>query len=249
MPTAEGRVGLAGAELEDVAAPAPADLGDLEASLGVQLNDRALLEHALTHRSYAFERGGLPTNERFEFLGDAVLALVVTDMLIHALPTASEGAMAKLRAAAVRTSALADVGRVLGLGSHVRLGKGETATGGADKDSILADTFEAVLGALYLDRGFDVAAELVRRVFEPRLVEFGTLGAALDYKTSLQELAARRFGAMPVYVLGEAGPDHQKSFTAVVEIAGVVRGRGRGGSKKKAEQDAARQAYRNLTSE
>ena len=245
MATAEGRVGLA----DVVAPPTLADLADLEARLGVTLGDRALLELALTHRSFAFEQGGIPTNERLEFLGDAVLALVVTDMLIHALPDAPEGEMAKLRAAAVRTSALADVARGLDLGTHVRLGKGETATGGADKDSILADTFEALLGALYLDRGFDVAAELVKRVFAPRLTQLGTLGAALDYKTSLQELAARRFGAMPVYTLADEGPDHEKSFTAIVAIAGVERGRGTGRSKKKAEQDAARQAYRTLTTE
>ena len=141
------------------------------------------------------------------------------------------------------------VARGLDLGAHVRLGKGETATGGSDKDSILADTFEALLGALYLDRGFDVAADLVKRVFAPRLTQLGTLGAALDYKTSLQELAARRFGAMPVYTLADEGPDHEKSFTAIVAIAGVERGRGTGRSKKKAEQDAARQAYRTLTTE
>lgn len=219
---------------------------DLERRLGVRVGDDDLLKTALTHRSYAFEHGGLATNERLEFLGDAVLALVVTDFIFHELPDASEGRLAKLRAAAVRTSVLAEVGREVGLGAFVRLGKGERASGGADKDSILADTFEAVLGAVYLARGFQVASQAVQRLFVGRLRELSTRGPALDYKTSLQELAAARFNALPIYDLEEEGPDHAKRFTATVRVGGDVFGGGTGHSKKLAEQAAAREAYRRL---
>ncbi len=220
---------------------------DLERRLGVELDDDDLLKTSLTHRSYAFEHGGLETNERLEFLGDAVLALVVTDFIFHELPDAAEGRLAKLRAAAVRTSALAEVGREVGLGAFVRLGRGERASGGADKDSILADTFEAVLGAVYLARGFEAASQVVRRLFVDRLRELATRGAALDYKTSLQELAAARFNSLPVYDLEEQGPDHAKRFTATVRVGGDVFGGGTGHSKKLAEQAAAREAYWRLT--
>lgn len=219
---------------------------ELEARLGVRFNDRSILERALVHRSYAFEEGGLATNERLEFLGDAVLGLIVTTIIFEELPEAPEGTLAKLRAAAVSTAALADVARELDLGAHVRLGKGEAASGGAGKDSILADTFEAVLGAVHLDRGFPAAAEVVRRLFRPHLRRLAGQGAALDYKTSLQELVAARYETVPLYELEEEGPDHDKRFTATVLVAGEARGRGTGGSKKKAEQAAAREAYRRL---
>ncbi len=211
--------------------------------------ETALLRQALTHRSYAFEHGSMHTYERLEFLGDAVLSLLVTDLLYAQMPDASEGSLAKLRAAAVKTSSLADVGRELGLGDFVQLGKGETTTGGADKDSILADTFEAVLGAVYLDRGFAAAAHLVGRLFPDRLRQLATRGASLDYKTSLQELSAARFEALPVYKIEEEGPDHDKRFTARVEVDGRIRGVGTGRSKKQAEQAAAREAYRQLASD
>ncbi len=211
------------------------------------LDDLSLLELALTHRSYAFEEGGLRTNERLEFLGDAVLGLVVTDLIYREPPDEEEGQLAKLRAAAVKEAALAQVAREIGLGRYIRLGKGETASGGADKESILADTFEAVLGAVYLDRGFATAHELVTELFHDRLDELASRGAALDYKTSLQELTAARFDELPVYDLEEDGPDHDKIFTATVRVAGQVRGTGEGASKKKAEQAAAREAYRRLT--
>lgn len=220
---------------------------ELEQLLDVSLDDPGLLERALTHRSYAFEEGLAATNERLEFLGDAVLALVVTDLIYHEMPAAEEGTLAKLRSAAVKTSALAGVARELELGVFVQLGKGETASGGADKDSILADTFEAVLGAVYLDRGYAVAAELVERLFADRLRKLATRGAALDYKTSLQELTAARFDSLPAYQLQEEGPDHRKRFTAAVTVDGQTLGVGRGGSKKKAEQAAARIAYLRLT--
>ncbi|MGH3443366.1 MAG: ribonuclease III [Nitriliruptorales bacterium] len=222
------------------------ELVELERRLGVEFGDRGHLKRALVHRSFAFEHDLEETNERLEFLGDAVLALVVTDVIYRALPEAAEGVLAKLRAAAVKTDELADVARAVGLGDFIRLGKGETATGGADKDSILADALEAVLGAVYVDRGHDVASLVVRTLFQDRLAELATRGASLDYKTSLQELAAARFDELPTYDLVEEGPDHEKSFIATVELAGETWGRGTGGSKKKAEQAAAREAYRRL---
>jgi ribonuclease III len=178
-----------------------------------------------------------------------VLGLVVTTVLYEEFPDQQEGRLAKLRAAAVKTAALARVARDLRLGDHVRLGKGEASSGGADKDSILADTFEALLGAVYLDRGYDVAAEVLERLFRPRLRGLAMKGAALDYKTSLQELVASRYESVPTYELADEGPDHDKHFTAAVLVDGEVRGRGTGGSKKKAEQAAAREAYRSLISD
>ncbi len=204
------------------------------------------LERALTHRSYAYENGGLPTNERLEFLGDSVLGLVVTDTLYRNHPELPEGQLAKLRAAVVNMRALADVGRELDLGRYVRLGRGEEATGGRDKSSILADTLEALLGAVYLDRGLDVAADLVHRLFDPLIEEAATLGAGLDWKTSLQELTATGAMGVPDYVVTESGPDHEKVFTAVVQVAGDAYGEGTGRSKKEAEQEAAASAWRRI---
>ena len=220
--------------------------GELASRLGVAFDDLGLLDRALTHRSWAFENGGVQPNERLEFLGDAVLGLVVTDEIFHTHPQEQEGRLAKLRAAAVKASSLAQVGRELGLGRFVKLGIGEAASGGRDKDSILADTFEAVLGAVYLDRGFASAYDLVQRLFGDRLTELAERGAALDYKTSLQELSASRYEMLPRYELTDVGPDHLKTFTAVVWVAGEVLGRGQGPNKKQAEQHAAREAYRRL---
>jgi len=205
-----------------------------------------LLQRALTHRSYAYENGGLPTNERLEFLGDAVLGLVVTDTLFRAHPDLPEGQLAKLRSAVVNAKALADVGRELGLGDHLRLGRGEEATGGRDKGSILADTVEAVLGAVYLDRGLSEAEALVHRLFDPVIDSAAGLGAGLDWKTSLQELTANTGLGVPEYQIWDTGPDHEKFFTAVVRVAGEDRGSGTGRSKKEAEQEAASAAWRAL---
>jgi ribonuclease-3 len=230
-----------------VSAPADTSGAELARELGIHFDDPSLLELALTHRSFAFEHGGIATNERLEFLGDAVLALVVTDEIYHAHPEAAEGRLAKLRAAAVKTGSLARMGRQIGLGRYVRLGKGETNSGGADKDSILADTFEAVLGAYYLDKGFAAASDLVRGLFHNRLEELAGRGAALDYKTSLQEHVAASYDSMPQYAVTDEGPDHEKVFTAEVSVESRVVGRGTGRSKKEAEQEAAREAYLALT--
>ncbi len=217
--------------------------------LDVHLDEVSLLDQALTHRSFAFEHGGLPTNERLEFLGDAVLGLVVTDEIYNDHPDDQEGRLAKLRAAAVRSETLAEIARGLDLGGYVKLGRGEAASGGADKDSILADTLEAILGAVYLDQGFATAYDLVQRLFAERLGELAESEAALDYKTSLQELSAARFEMLPRYVVCDEGPDHAKTFTAEVHIDGQVLGRGAGRSKKQAEQRAARQAHRALVAD
>jgi ribonuclease-3 len=219
-----------------------ADLSVLLATLHVRI-DGQLLDRALMHRSFAYENGGLPTNERLEFLGDSVLGLIVTDTLFRKHPDLPEGNLAKLRAAVVNSRALAGVARGLGLGSYVRLGKGEESTGGRDKSSILADTLEAVIGAVYLDGGMDAADPLVHRLFDPVIARSARLGAGLDWKTSLQELTAAEDLGGPEYLVEESGPDHQKSFRAVARVGGQVWGEGEGRTKKEAEQQAAEAAW------
>ncbi|MGQ0844541.1 MAG: ribonuclease III [Sporichthyaceae bacterium] len=226
---------------------APADgeappLTGLTDALGVGI-EAGLLERALTHRSFAYENGGLPTNERLEFLGDSVLGLVVTDTLFRRHPDLPEGQLAKLRAAVVNMRALADVSRGLNLGEYLRLGRGEEGTGGRDKSSILADTLEALIGAVYLDTGLGVASELVHRLFDPLIESSASLGAGLDWKTSLQELTATIGIGVPEYVVTESGPDHEKTFRATVRVAGRDYGDGSGRSKKEAEQQAAESAW------
>ncbi len=204
----------------------------------------ALLELALTHRSYAYENGGIPTNERLEFLGDSVLGLVVTETLYRNYPDTAEGQLAKMRAAVVNARALADVARELGVGNCLLLGKGEETTGGRDKSSILADTLEALIGAVYLERGLASAETLVHRLFDPLIERAADLGAGLDWKTSLQELAASlELGALD-YEVDESGPDHDKWFIARAVVGDFSRGQGEGRSKKEAEQRAAEAAYR-----
>jgi ribonuclease III len=231
VPSASSRDGAPEAGAADL-------LRALEVPLGAEL-----LERALTHRSFAYENGGLPTNERLEFLGDSVLGLIVTDTLFREYPDLPEGQLAKLRAAVVNMRALAEVARGLRLGSYVRLGKGEEGTGGRDKSSILADTLEAVLGAVYLDRGLAEADALVHRLFDPVVARSARLGAGLDWKTSLQELTAAEILGVPEYHVDESGPDHQKSFRAWVRIGGRTYGEGEGHSKKEAEQQAAEAAW------
>ncbi|MEU1811410.1 ribonuclease III [Micromonospora aurantiaca (nom. illeg.)] len=226
-----------------------APVGHLEAAFGVSL-DPELLERALTHRSYAYENGGLPTNERLEFLGDSVLGVVITTALFHNHPDLPEGQLAKLRASVVNMRALADVARGLGpdgLGAYLLLGKGEEATGGRDKASILADTLEALLGAIYLQYGLDTAAIVIHRLFDPLMAESAGRGAALDWKTSLQELTAALGLGVPEYRIEGTGPDHLKTFTAWVVVAGNRYGGAEGRSKKEAEQRAAESAWRTLT--
>jgi ribonuclease-3 len=221
----------------------------LAAAFGVPL-DPALLQRALTHRSYAYEHGGLPTNERLEFLGDAVLGVVITTSLYHNHPELAEGQLAKLRASVVNMRALAEVARTLcadGLGQYLLLGKGEEATGGRDKASILADTLEALLGAIYLQHGIDTASQVIHKLFDPLLADSAARGAGLDWKTSLQELTAERSLGVPEYRVDESGPDHAKTFTSWVIGAGTRYGGATGGSKKEAEQRAAEAAWRELS--
>ena len=207
-----------------------------------------LLERALTHRSFAYENGGLPTNERLEFLGDAVLGLIVTDTLFRRYPDLPEGQLAKLRAAVVQMRALAEVARSLRLGSYVRLGRGEEGTGGRDKSSILADTLEALIGAVYFECGLPAADRLVHRLFDPVIDRSAGLGAGLDWKTSLQELTASGYLGVPEYHVEESGPDHQKFFRASVRVGGRTYGSGSGRSKKEAEQQAAEAAWKAISS-
>ncbi len=218
-------------------------------ALGIGIDDE-ILTLALTHRSYAYENGGLPTNERLEFLGDSVLGLIITDTLYRANPDLAEGQLAKLRASVVNMRALAELARGIGphgLGAALRLGAGERSSGGADKDSILADAFEALLGAIYIDQGLPAVNALVSRLFADVLDEAATKGAGLDWKTSLQELTARLGLGNVSYRVVHEGPDHERTFTAAVELGGQRYGTGSGRSKKDAEQHAAEQAWQELS--
>ncbi len=226
-----------------------ASYDDLREALGNPVLDAELLERSLTHRSYAYENGGLPTNERLEFLGDSVLGVVVTDTLFRAHPDLSEGRLAKLRAAVVNARALAEVARTIGLGQHIMLGRGEESTGGRNKASILADTVEAVIGAVYLSGGFEAASAVVHLLFDPLMENAARLGAGLDWKTSLQELSAEHALGVPEYVSEDDGPDHEKTFTAQVQVGDQLYGHGTGRSKKEAEQQAAETAYRAIADE
>ena len=219
--------------------------GSLGTALGVEL-PAELATQAVTHRSFAYENGGVPHNERLEFLGDAVLELVVTEYLYSAYPDRPEGDLAKIRASLVNTYVLADIARELGpggLGAHLRLGRGEELTGGRDKHSILADTLEAVFGAVYLTHGLEPARALIERIIGERLQVVPTLGAALDWKTSLQEKCASSVRPKAHYEITSTGPDHDKTFTAVVFVGQERLGQGLGRTKKEAEQKAAEQAW------
>jgi ribonuclease-3 len=229
----------------------------LTAQLGVEL-DTELLTLALTHRSYAYEHGGLPTNERLEFLGDSVLGVIVTERLYRSHPDLPEGQLAKLRASVVNMHALASVARELGppepdgvpnagLGAYLYLGRGEELTGGRGKASILADATEALIGAVYLAHGLEIARDVVERLFDGLLRAAPLLGAGLDWKTSLQELTASAELGVPEYRISEDGPDHLKTFTATAVVAGRELGTGMGRTKKEAEQKAAQLAWRSLS--
>ena len=221
------------------------DRAPLLDALGVDLPDD-LLTIALTHRSYAYENGGLPTNERLEFLGDAVLGLVVTAEIFTKYPDRTEGELAKLKSAVVNTQALAQIARELaddGLGAHLLLGRGEVASGGAHKSNLLADGLESLLGAIYVQHGHEVAHKVIIRLFGDLLETAATLGAGLDWKTSLQELAAARRLGVPSYSITSTGPEHDKQFTARAVVNGVDYGAGEGRTKKEAEQQAAAAAY------
>ncbi|MEE8491636.1 MAG: ribonuclease III [Acidimicrobiia bacterium] len=217
----------------------------LESVLGYGFDDYSLLEAALTHRSYRADEPETVDYERLEFLGDAVLQLAVTDKIYADYPSMPEGQMAKLRAAVVNEEVLASLARGLNLGSQMRLGKGEQATDGGDKDSLLSDVFEAVLGAIYLDSDFVTAAAVAVRLLDAAIAERADQPGGGDFKTRLQEVLAKR-SLQPEYHVSGEGPDHDKVFHAEVEVAREVLGSGSGSSKKAAEQAAAEEALSKL---
>jgi ribonuclease-3 len=205
-----------------------------------------LLELAFTHRSFAYESASKETNERLEFLGDSVLGLIVTEELYIRYPDFDESRLSPLRSGVVNMRALADIARGLNLGQYIRLGKGEEVTNGRDKNSLLADALEALIGAIYLQFGFAQCTEIVRALITPTMDSAVARGAGLDGKTALQELAASLGKGAPEYIVTEDGPDHDKNFTAVAMLSGQVMSEGTGKSKREAEQVAARAAYEAL---
>jgi ribonuclease-3 len=207
--------------------------------IGHPFADPALLDQALAHRSWCAEQNNAPSNERLEFLGDAVLGLVVARYVYDAFPELAEGQLAKIRAAVVNTRALAEVAAELQLGDYLLLGRGEESSGGRSKASLLADAAEAVIGAVYLDGGWDVAEALVVRLFGDRIRRAAAEPEHFDHKSRLQELAVSQGAGIPEYVLTGSGPDHERRYFAEVFIGGRRCGRGEGASKKEAEQDAA----------
>jgi ribonuclease-3 len=225
--------------------PGTGPLGDAETALGYHFVDRELLRLALVHRSFTAEADSSDSYERLEFLGDAVLQLVVTDYLYEAYPQLAEGEMAKVRAAVVDTTTLAGLARDFGLGEAILLGRGEERTGGRSKDSILADVVESLLGAVYVEAGYERAKNLITRHWKDHIDRRALAPGRRDYKTRLQEQLASE-GRRPRYVLRETGPDHAKEFTAEVWVEGTRVGVGTGTSKKRAEQQAAREAASRL---
>ena len=223
-------------------------LKELQQSISHTFKEPQLLERALTHKSFANENRVPYHNERMEFLGDAVLSLIVSEHLMRTCPDSTEGDLSRLRAAVVSEPALAVIGRTLELGAYLLLGKGEEQTGGRDKDSLLADALEALIAALYLDAGKDAAEAFILRFFEDVIKRTCTARTSLDYKTTLQERCQEHLKQLPEYrVASETGPDHQKQFDVELLVKGQVYGRGTGKSKKEAEQKAAKEALEKLT--
>jgi ribonuclease-3 len=223
-------------------------LADIQQRIAYQFSNAELLERALTHKSYANENRVLYHNERMEFLGDAVLNLVVSEYLMKTCPDSTEGDLSRFRAAVVSEPALAAIAREIGLGSYILLGRGEEQTGGRDKGSLLANCLEALIASIYLDTGKESADAFVIRFFENIIKKTCTSRGTLDHKTELQELCQERLKQLPEYkVVSESGPDHQRQFEVEVWIKGQVSGRGIGRSKKEAEQRAAKEAIARLT--
>ncbi len=234
--------------LSDASAESAVASTDLEAlgdRLGHRFGNRSILEQAFRHRSWCAEHSG-PSNERLEFLGDSVLGLAVTDFAYRHYPDLPEGALAKMRAAVVSAASLAVMGAELNLGSYLLLGRGEEGTGGRAKPSILADVVEAVIGAVYVDAGWEAARAVVLRLVEDRVVRAAEGRDVADFKTRLQELVAQTSGSTLRYVMTEDGPDHDKDFVAEVLVGEDAMGTGIGKSKKQAQQAAARDAWAQL---
>ena len=216
----------------------------IEEILGVRFRDHRLLRQALTHRSYAHEANLAPhdTNERLEFLGDAVLDVVISDYLYKKHQSLDEGDLTRIRSYLVNMNSLAEMAREVGLGRYIYLSREERADGGEDKASILADSLEALIGAVYLDKGLAKTRLVILRLFQEQMEEAVTGHFEYDYKSRLQELVVKEKGILPKYRLSEEGPDHRKTFYATVYVGEKNMGKGRGSSKKEAEQDAAREA-------
>lgn len=224
-------------------------LKSLESDMGYEFTDLRLLDVALTHRSFINESSepGLQDNERLEFLGDAVLDLCVSDLLMKKYPDYNEGRLSRMRSLLVNEYPLAEMGRKFSLGEYLRLGKGEESSGGRKKNSILSNAFEAVVAAVYLDSGFDPISLLLEKLFEPLLLQNADDLLFRDFKTQLQEVSQELFKTIPKYsLMDEYGPDHDKTFVVQLGIANRIRTSGMGKSKKEAEQEAARRALEEL---
>lgn len=218
----------------------PADIYDsLVERLGVDIADRSLLDLAFAHRSWCAEHPGNASNERLEFLGDAVLGWIVADLAFQRFPLMTEGDLTGVRKGVVNATALSELAVELDLGAHVKLGKGEAAAGGAAKPSILADVMEAVIGAVYVDRGPAEAHEFIERILSERIDDMADHLDELDFKSTLQELLSADSRPGPVYEISATGPDHHRLFTAKVLVGGEVLGHGEGRTKRAAEQAAA----------
>lgn len=227
----------------------PCEPQSLEEKIRHHFSQSDLLQESLTHKSFSNEQPGqeVPHNERLEFLGDAVLDLVISQLIFRSFPRLPEGELTRIRAEVVSEKALAALARTFGLGSCLRLGRGEERSGGRDKDSLIADAFEAVLGAVFLDAGFEAAQGVIERLFSEGVMHSARRKVGVDCKTRLQEIFQARHGRPPEYVLLEAeGPDHQRIYSVEVRFDGTAIGRGRGRTKKKAEQEAASEALAGL---
>lgn len=226
-----------------------ADLTVLQQTLGVSFNDPSLLEHALMHSSYINENPNLAqaSNEKLEFLGDAVLGLIIAEKLYRDSPQSSEGEMTKLRAALVQRETLARMARTIKLGDFLYLGKGEEAYGGRSKPTNLASALEAVIAAIFLDQGLTATGNFISRLFNKELLKVVSRGVVADYKSQLQELLQARQQPIPTYhLVEEVGPPHNRRFTIEVRVDDTVLGTGSGKSKKRAETEAARLALERL---
>ena len=224
-------------------------LHSLEKKLGYVFNDINLLNKSLTHKSYANEiSGSLKNNERFEFLGDSVLDLIVSEHMVKKFPQYAEGQLSKIRAAVVNENCLAGIAGAMGLGEYLLLGKGEDLSGGRGKNSILANAFEAVVGGIFSDSGLESAARVFLPRLEEKIIEYTGSGQVKDFKSELQEVTQVSRGCVPSYnIVGESGPDHEKLFEVTVMIGDDIMGGGKGRTKKEAEQMAAKMALEKLT--
>jgi ribonuclease III len=226
------------------------DLSSFQQQLGFTFNNQELLEIALVHSSYINEKPGIASesNERLEFLGDAVLGLIIAQKLFHDLPQSPEGELTRLRSALVQRETLAQIAREINLGKYLLLGKGEETGGGRDKPANLAGAFEALIAAIYLDQSLGVTNNFILKLFGPEIFKQANLKADTDYKSKLQEITQAKYQTTPGYhLINATGPDHAKQFIVEVRLGEKVLGQGTGKSKKTAEMDAARRVLNNLT--